>query len=481
MPIARKTQALLLVLAAGLLGILLISCGAREKRAPDGSKIIEVWQGFNTEETAVFKDIMKDFQTQWNDTHEDDRITVEVSYVSYGDMFTKLRTAALAKITPDVAFMDSIKVTDLAFGRGLVALDELEGFKSRYGTVEKARAEFVGASFNAGVVNRLGEARLYALPVQTTTVALFWNREMFRNKAAPLKAAGLDPNRPPRDWDEMIAYGNVLTDREKGVYAYGMSSSLWFNFPVFNMYNVEWIDYAADGRASARIDSPNAEAALETIRRLAHSGVEGGAWKRSALSPDAGFINRKYAMILTGPWNVEPFSNAGLDFDIALIPAPTQEEIERLDLRPSVPGLKDSLGQMAYSSSNVGGQSGVILRECQNQAVAYEMIEYFTSEPVQRRWASQLGQIPVRLAAWKDLDTTKYPFMPKFMEQLRLAKRIPQIPLYGVLENDIYNPEIDLLLQGGGTSSKDRKPKDMLGSMNAKMEDKILRKMNEAL
>lgn len=462
------------------LSLLLLAClyaagcgdGRAERDESDG-EVVEVWQAFNVEETIVFREIMRDFEREWSEKHGRN-LTVRVQYVAYNDMFTKLRTAALANITPDVAFLDAIKVTDLAFGNALVRVDELPQFQERYGTIEGARSQFVAASFNAGVVNRLGKPGLYGFPVQTTTVALFWNRELFRNRAEALAEAGLDPNRPPRDWDEMMAYGRVLTQPDRGIFAYGAHGSLWFNFPFFNMYNVPFIEYLEDGTAGPAISTPNGEAALERILSLTNSGFEGGAWKRSALSPDAGFLNRKYAMVLTGPWNVENFTNAGLDFDIGLIPAPTQEEIERLGLVAEDPALIETIGQQAYSSSNVGGQTGVILRSCDKPDIAFELLEYFTSEPVQRRWASGLGQIPVRLAAWEDLDMSKYPYIPKFMLQLRTARRIPQIPLYGILENDIFNPQIDLLLQNNQT------PAEMLSRMESALQARILNPMNEA-
>lgn len=463
----------LLLLAAPLLALLMLSCGNAGADSADADTL-EVWHGWNAEETEVFREIVADFEHQWLE-QSGRPIRVEIKYVAFGDMFTKLRTAALGKLTPDVAFVDSIKVTDLAFGNALVPLDETEVFRDRYATIDGARQEFVNASFRAGVVNRRGEVHLYALPVQTTTIALFWNREMFRRNAARLREAGLDPGRPPRDWDELTAYGRVLTDPADEVYGFGMWGSFWFNFAIFNMYGVEFVQYDESGRASPALDNERGRAALERILAIVNSGMEGGAWRRSTLPPDAGFLNRKYAMVLDGPWRVEGFNNAGLDFDIGLVPAPTEEEIRRLGLQSRDPAMVEKYGQLGYSSSNVGGQSGVIMRTCEDIDAAFAFLEYFTSEAVQRHWASQLGQIPVRRAAWEELDMSKFPFLVKFMDQLRLAERIPQVPRYEILESNIYNPEINLLLQGRQT------PEQMLRNMEKAMQEQILSKINEAI
>jgi multiple sugar transport system substrate-binding protein len=435
---------------------------------------LTIWQGFTTEETIVFKELAQKFAGEWEAENPGKQLEIQINYVSFGDMYTKLKTAAMARITPDIAFVDALKVTDLAFGRALLNLEKLNGFKKRYSSRDEARKQFVEASFNAGVVNRLGEENLYGLPVQTTTVSLFRNLDMFRSKAAELRAAGLDPNRAPQTWEELFAYGEVLTDTERGIYAYGFSGSLWFLFPFFNMYDVDFITYGEDGQGKGAITTPNGRAAMERMRKIVTSGVEGGAWKRSSLIPDIGFTNKKYAMILTGPWNVENFANSGLNFDISMIPAPSQEEIDRLGLEPVDPTLVDEIGISAYSSSNVGGQTGVIMRTCEHPEIAYEFLEYFTSEAVQREWSTTLGQIPTRLAAWEDLDMSKYPFLPKFMMQLRTAKRLPAIPMYGILEADVMNPEMDYYFQNENYDTD-----QALQNMERVLKAKILDRINE--
>ncbi len=469
----RVCVVILFTLLSSLFTLLFSGCAAPAQ--DDETVNLSLWHGFTAEETAVLRELIAEYE-QTHTAADGRPVRINMEYVSYNDMFVKLKTAALGRITPDIAFMDSIKVTDLAFGNALVPLEELEGFRRRYESIEDARTHFVNASFDSGVVNRLGETRLYALPVQTTTVALFWNREIFRRRAAELRAAGLDPNRPPQTWDEMEAYGRVLTRRDEEVYAFGLSGSMWFCFPYFNMYGVNFIRYDEDGRAYADLDRERTLAALGRLKSIATADWEGGAWRRSALIPEAGFINGRYAMILTGPWQVEAFRNAGLDFDVAMIPAPGPDEVARLGLEPIASSPEaDRLGPLAWSSSNVGGQSGVILRTCTEREEAYEFLEWFTSDDVQRRWGSQLGQIPVRLSAWKGLDTTNYPYMPRFMDQLALSRRVPPVPLFGLLEGDVFNPEVDLLLSGRQDEEA------MLSNMERALDRVILSRINEGL
>ncbi|MDX1973508.1 MAG: extracellular solute-binding protein [Candidatus Sumerlaeia bacterium] len=448
-----------------------VGCGSGKRSVEDGVTRIEVWHGFTSEETDLFHSLMQDFEAEWEKKHNE-KLEIDIRFVSFGDMFTKLRTAALANSTPDIAFMDTAKVVDLAFGQALLPIDQLEGFKTRYGTIDGGRSEFVAASYDAAVINRLGEVHLYGVPVQTTTVALFWNKEMFRREAQKLLAAGLDPNRAPKDWDELARYAEVLSNQEEGRYGFGTHSSMWFNFPIFNMYGMEFVEYTESGEAKAAFNTPNGRAALQRLQNIALSDWEGGAWQPNGTGPDDGFINQRYAMIISGPWQVPNFTNSGIDFDIALIPAPTEAEIKELGLQPVDPTLVEEIGSAGYTASNLGGQTGVILRKSQNPEAAYEVLEFFTSETIQRQWCSTLGQIPVRKAAWKDLDMSKFPYMRTFMQQIRTSKRIPQIPYYGILESDLFNPQIDLLM-------RDKlEPEQMLDRMESGFKDRILKKIN---
>jgi multiple sugar transport system substrate-binding protein len=48
----------------------------------------------------------------------------------------------------------------------------------------------------------------YALPTAVRSLALFWNKDLF-------KAAGLDPEKPPKTVEELVAYAKLLTKTDK--------------------------------------------------------------------------------------------------------------------------------------------------------------------------------------------------------------------------------------------------------------------------
>ena len=49
--------------------------------------------------------------------------------------------------------------------------------------------------------------KTWGIPFQRSTIVLYYNKEVF-------KEAGLDPNRPPATWKEMVEYAQKLTKRD---------------------------------------------------------------------------------------------------------------------------------------------------------------------------------------------------------------------------------------------------------------------------
>lgn len=72
---------------------------------------------------------------------------------------------------------------------------------------------------------RDGVMHVWAWPSDVHTLALYYNRYLFAQRAGALLEAGLDPNRAPRTWEEVIAYSRALTDPNTG--NYGLLLDLW--------------------------------------------------------------------------------------------------------------------------------------------------------------------------------------------------------------------------------------------------------------
>jgi ABC-type sugar transport system permease subunit/ABC-type glycerol-3-phosphate transport system substrate-binding protein len=72
---------------------------------------------------------------------------------------------------------------------------------------------------------RDGQLHVWAWPYQTRTLALYYNRLIFAQRAEILKSRGLDPARAPRTWEETIDYCEALSDVDTGTY--GLLLDVW--------------------------------------------------------------------------------------------------------------------------------------------------------------------------------------------------------------------------------------------------------------
>ena len=449
------------ILLSILLSLSLCSSACLEQEREERKGIhLDVWVTYNNEELPLFQELTEEFVRKWNE-EEEEEISIKVSQVPFGGLLPKIKTACQTHTTPDICRVDCAHVVPLAYGQAIVALDELESFANDYEDIEDIRKDFVQAAIDSNIIrvkeDEQWRQHLFGLPDRTNCVCLFRNLSIFREQAAELRRVGLAPERAPRTWEELIEYGKVLSSRD-GQYGFAMDNSLWWTLPFFNCWGAEFLEIE-DGRFDCVLDRPEAVEALTFKANLyqreypisqGRVRVEAGAWRPGAISKDTGFINGMYAMIMTGPWNLKTFRDAGLDFDVNLIPQGPDG-----------------------SSSNVGGSNLVVFKSCPYPEIAYRYLSYVTNVESQTRWCNALDQVPTIRAAFDKVDTSDKPALRTFLSQILKAKARPRVPNYDQLE-EIINPEMELAL--GGKKSPKKALKDAVERIN----EEVLAPLNEA-
>jgi ABC-type glycerol-3-phosphate transport system substrate-binding protein len=179
-PIRWLTCALLL--AVGMSG-----CARHADEDRDGSRVVvsywEKWDGFEA-------DAMKQVVDQFN--RSQDRI--EVRFLSLSQVDIKLLLATSSGHPPDIAGIWSENIPDFSEKGALTPLD-----------AGLAKAG-IGADHYIPLFWDLCRHRgfTWGLPTTPGCVALFYNKKLFR-------AAGLDPERPPRTFAELESMSRRLT------------------------------------------------------------------------------------------------------------------------------------------------------------------------------------------------------------------------------------------------------------------------------
>jgi ABC-type glycerol-3-phosphate transport system substrate-binding protein len=155
---------------------------------------------YQTANIPALREVLAGF----HEAHPEIRVTDVPKDV--GTIATEVQAAALARRPPDVGQILARLTVGLVRNAGAVPLDAGE---DRGAFLTKVLPRFR----EVGVV----EGKPYAVPHSFGTPLLYWNKSVFA-------AAGLDPERAPADWDEVVAMGLRIRERT-GHYALFISQS----------------------------------------------------------------------------------------------------------------------------------------------------------------------------------------------------------------------------------------------------------------
>lgn len=169
-----------------LVAALLAGAGCAREPAKQGRVVVDYWEKWNGFEADAMRSIVEAFN------RSQDRI--EVHFLSVDEVDTKLLLAASSGHPPDIAGLWSENIPDFA-EKG--ALTPLDGALAESG---------LGPETYLPVYWELCRHRgfTWGLPTTPACVALFYNKRLFR-------AAGLDPERPPRTMAELNEMSRRLT------------------------------------------------------------------------------------------------------------------------------------------------------------------------------------------------------------------------------------------------------------------------------
>lgn len=148
---------------------------------------------FWTTEEDNFAPLVEQFQA------EHPGITIEAQYVgNYDDMSARIQTAIVGNELPDVAQVGQRYGIPQMVDAGVVI------------PVDEYLSEADVADIHDGLWSRYTyrDGR-WAIPFQSSTPGLWFNATM-------MKAAGLDPETPPRTWDDVVAAGKAMTRDTNG-------------------------------------------------------------------------------------------------------------------------------------------------------------------------------------------------------------------------------------------------------------------------
>jgi multiple sugar transport system substrate-binding protein len=232
----------------------------------------------------------------------------EISWIYCGDKIDPIHEKYIAewegknagwKVKPEVVGWEQCqdKATTLAVAGTPVAMAyvgsrTLKEFAQNDLIVEVPMTDEEKASYYPNIVDTVTfDGTQWGVPVAFSTKALYWNKDLF-------KAAGLDPETPPKTWAEEIEFAKQIKEKT-GTAGYGLPAKTFDNTMHQFMH---WV-YTNNGKVidgdKIVIDSPEVLAALQAYKDITPYSVEGAtAYEQNEIR--AIFLDGKVGMIQAG-------------------------------------------------------------------------------------------------------------------------------------------------------------------------------------
>ncbi len=313
------------------------------------------------------QDVVNDLVDTFNEKNPN--ITVEAEYTgSYAETLTKALAAYRAGKAPHVVQVYEVGTQSMLDSGAIVPVYTLNRGEVDFGQVVQPILKYYSVQGN-----------LYCMPFNSSTAMLYYNKDVFR-------AAGLDPNKPPRTFDQVMEYGQKII--ESGAAQGGIS----FGWPAWIFEQM----HAVHGQLYANNDNGRSGRATEVYVNREFGVKVLTEWKKWT---DAGVLvygGRKYKAndpFLAGQFGMLVQSTSSL----AGILKKADFEVGTTFL-PKMPGYPQG-------NSVIGGGCLWVFKDHPDEelAAAWEFLKYSFSEERAVAWHKGTGYFPTSNAALQTL------------------------------------------------------------------------------
>ncbi|OIJ15131.1 ABC transporter substrate-binding protein [Anaerobacillus alkalilacustris] len=348
------------------------------------------------------------------------KIVINMQTMNWANEYElRLRTELAAGNYPDIMTIDSPTLALYANSGALLSIDQ---YMKEEGNIDDiSQPTLKGLTF---------EGEFFLAPITEPSIALFYNRYLFKEAGIPFPSA--DPDNP-LTWDEVLDIALQITNIEKGVYgidpAQGFSEGegpAYFKLPILWQFGAEAL--SPDGTTADRyLNSDEALEALQFYQDLYHKHQVA-----TVELPSGAFETGKLAMTILGSWHLselEGYTNFTLGEDFGIAPLPKGK----------------------YQVAPNGGWALGISSRTNYPDEAWEFIKFMTSYEGIKKFVEITGEIPARYSVANDIaELNEYPKNIFVQQGQKYSKNRPVTPAYSVVSHSIK-----LLFEDVGMDGKD--------------------------
>ncbi len=368
--------------------------------------------------------IVDGYVAEFSKAHPD--ITVKPVYTgSYQDSIVKAMTAAKAGNAPDVSVLLSTDMFTLIDNELIVPYETI--------ATTEADRDWIKSFYPAFMENSQADGKTWGIPFQRSTIVQYWNKDAF-------KAAGLDPDKAPATWDEMVAFGKKLTKRD----ASGATTQWGLEIPSSGF--PYWLFQALttqNGAILANQDGTkvayNDPKVVDALQFFADLSQKDGVMPKGVIdwgTTPKDFFEGKTAIMWTTTGNLTNVrSNAKFAFGVAPLPS------------------------KARGGSPTGGGNIYIFKtgDKAKEAAALEFARFLTTPEHAADWGIATGYVATRPDAWQTEAMKKYvtEFPPAAVARDQLKEAVAELSTH---DNQRVTKALNDALQAVLTGAKQAKP-----------------------
>ncbi|MCX7838273.1 MAG: ABC transporter substrate-binding protein [Anaerolineae bacterium] len=368
---------------------------------------------------------------------ENPNIKVSLEVVSYAEKEAKYATEIQAGAGPDLIHLAGYSIRHFVESGYLYDITPF---------VNKEAPNFLDQWYPHLVDLFKYQGKLYGLPSDYMAMILVYNKKLFQE-------VGLDPNKPPKTWDEFLTYAKKLTRDRKGsgkIDAWGFGTvgaidpgwELRFS-PVLLSHGASYL--TPDNKCSA-LNTPEAKEAFKFWVGLVTDAkvVPPGVTTQGAGAVRTQFANELIAMKIGSGWTAPIVPTINKEFNVA----------ENLGAAP----MPVKAGKTLSKTTTAWYSGWMITKNTKYPEQAWKLLKWLTSKESDQRWFDGARVLSARRDVSGDPDKGIKPYQAivddKFAQvisaELKNAQINPQLKEWPQIA-DTVNKEVQNAFTGNKT------------------------------
>lgn len=257
-----------------------------ESESPKEPVTLKVWESDGPE-----KEFIEEMAAAY--MKENPHVTIIVEPVSNVDAVQRLQLDGPAGVGADIFAAPHDKLGEMITS-GII--------------LENAYADQVKeAMVDAAITATSYEGKLYGYPIGVETYALFYNKKLVSN--------------PPETWDDVKEFCKQFNDKSQGKYGIVWDvDDPYFSYMFLSGYGANLFGPEGTDKSQHMINSEEAIKGMEYFQNFRKECLNVDAADLTGDFMNAGFQNGTIAMVITGPWSIASYREAGVDFGVTTLP-----------------------------------------------------------------------------------------------------------------------------------------------------------------